>query len=173
MRGFNPVSPAVQLRRRPIDEIFDSTSPNLHERDHHSAKKLHIPSHPNHHSHHTGAHQTGANYIESSPSIRSQISQKSDIFSHAASHASHVPSRVSIVKKEFYSDVVAGLTASQGSLSLVTALLAGFAFAGLSSVSVEEYERAPDWVAYLYPIVATSTIASSLYTSICCAVLEQ
>ena len=38
---------------------------------------------------------------------------------------------------------------------------------------MEEYKNAPNWVAVLYPIATTLTIALSFYTSICCAVLEQ
>eukprot|EP00391_Amoebophrya_sp_Ameob2_P006501 CAMPEP_0178993582 /NCGR_PEP_ID=MMETSP0795-20121207/6783_1 /TAXON_ID=88552 /ORGANISM="Amoebophrya sp., Strain Ameob2" /LENGTH=372 /DNA_ID=CAMNT_0020685657 /DNA_START=57 /DNA_END=1175 /DNA_ORIENTATION=+ len=72
-----------------------------------------------------------------------------------------------------YSDVLTGLTGSQGSISLVTALLAGFNFAGLSGVSREEYEQAPAWAAFVFPVVTGISIALSLYTSICCAILEQ
>lgn len=152
MLGFNPISPSVQLRRRPIDDIFDAASPPVLR----NAKPL---------DH--AALRTSNPFLDASPSAHSYRSHRSDGGLSAAA------SRVSIVKKEYYSDVVAGLTASQGSLSLVTALLAGFAFAGLSSVSVDEYNAAPQWVAYLYPVVATVTIATFLYTAICCAVLEQ
>ncbi|CAD7934636.1 unnamed protein product [Amoebophrya sp. A120] len=72
-----------------------------------------------------------------------------------------------------YSDVLTGLTGSQGSISLVTALLAGFAFAGLSSVSREDYETGPAWASYSFPVVTGISIALSLYTSVCCAILEQ
>lgn len=76
-------------------------------------------------------------------------------------------------KEASYSDVMLGLTSAQGSLSMLTAYLAGCALQAASVVPADEINAAHWTIAYGYTIAIGVTITGCLYVSICCALLEQ
>jgi len=81
-----------------------------------------------------------------------------------------------ITQKQPCSKVVEGLTHSQGSIALISALLSGFAFQALTTLTVEYDELETDWKRVIYIafcIVTSLTIASFLYVAVSCSLLEQ
>ena len=72
-----------------------------------------------------------------------------------------------------YVNVVEGLTASQGSLSIASALFAGFGFAGLSSVTQAEYNAVHPVFVWAYAAATVLSITSNLYVCGICTILEQ
>jgi len=77
--------------------------------------------------------------------------------------------------KASYSKVVEGLTHSQGSIALISALLAGFAFQALTTLDItyEELEGERKAVYVCFAVTACFTIASFLYIAVACSMLEQ
>ena len=75
-----------------------------------------------------------------------------------------------------YSEVMLGLTESQGSLALISALLAGFSFQGLSTVDFDYAltEDGPHAVLQiLFAVCISISIALNLYVAVCCTILQQ
>ena len=69
-----------------------------------------------------------------------------------------------------------GLTESQGSLALISALLAGFSFQGLSTVDFDYDHETSGPAATLQIAFAISIslgIALQLYVAVCCTILQQ
>ncbi|GMI43886.1 hypothetical protein TrCOL_g187 [Triparma columacea] len=78
--------------------------------------------------------------------------------------------------KEPTSKVVEGLTHSQGSIALISALLSGFAFQALTTLTIEYDDLENDYkkgVYIAFIIVTSLTIASFLYVAVACSLLEQ
>ena len=72
-----------------------------------------------------------------------------------------------------YSTVVDALSGAQGTISVISALQAGFLYAGLSSVQLDDFDGVRDSLSYSFSVVSTATIAVNLYVTVCCAILEQ
>ncbi|GMH79347.1 hypothetical protein TL16_g12813 [Triparma laevis f. inornata] len=74
-----------------------------------------------------------------------------------------------------YSKVVEGLTHSQGSIALISALLSGFAFQTLTTMTVE-YSALSDMkkvVYVIFSLLSCLTISSFLFVAVSCSMLEQ
>ena len=72
-----------------------------------------------------------------------------------------------------YSKVMLGLTDSQGSLALISALLAGFSFQGLSTMDFGSYDDTPVLLQEAFAITISLSIALNLYVAVNCTILEQ
>lgn len=72
-----------------------------------------------------------------------------------------------------HSEEVEKLSGSQGVLSVISALVAGFSFAGLTSVSKEEYESVHVVLRYTFPVINSLTICLYFFVCVICAILEQ
>ena len=69
--------------------------------------------------------------------------------------------------------MVEGLTGAQGTLAVISALLAGFAFSGLTAVTPEDAERVHPTIAMLYYTTTTVSVAVQLFVCVVCTLLEQ
>ncbi|GMI22666.1 hypothetical protein TeGR_g873 [Tetraparma gracilis] len=78
--------------------------------------------------------------------------------------------------KKPMSAVVEGLTHSQGSIALISVMLAGFAFQGFTTQDFD-YDELPSGylksVYVLFSITTSLTIASFLFVAVSCSMLEQ
>ena len=74
---------------------------------------------------------------------------------------------------EPYSAVVEGLTGAQGTLAVISALLAGFAFSGLTAVTKEDAAEVYTWVYTSYYVTTTVSVAVQLFVCVVCTLLEQ
>lgn len=72
-----------------------------------------------------------------------------------------------------YSEVVEELTGAQGTLAVISALLAGFAFSGLTAVTLEDAASVPRAISALYYITTTVSVAVQLFVCVVCTLLEQ
>ncbi|GMI09779.1 hypothetical protein TrVE_jg10213 [Triparma verrucosa] len=74
-----------------------------------------------------------------------------------------------------YSKVVEGLTHSQGSIALISALLSGFAFQALTTMTVEfsSLSEAKKVVYIMFSLLSCLTISSFLFVAVSCSMLEQ
>ncbi len=72
-----------------------------------------------------------------------------------------------------YVDTVVGLTSSQGSLALASALFSGFSLAGLSSVDWDELRQTHIVIHWAYTVTTALSITMNLYVCGTCTILEQ
>jgi hypothetical protein len=74
-----------------------------------------------------------------------------------------------------FSKVVEGLTHSQGSIALIAALLAGFAFQALTTLTItyDELDNTKQVIYICFSITTCLTIASFLFVAVSCSMLEQ
>ena len=86
-----------------------------------------------------------------------------------------IPGHYGGVEKASFSKVVEGLTHSQGSIALIAALLAGFAFQALTTLSItyDELNYTRKVLYIIFSVSCTITIASFLYVAVSCSMLEQ
>lgn len=87
-----------------------------------------------------------------------------------ASPASSVPGSQA---QDHKSAFVLGLAESQGTLAVVSALLAGFSYSGFCSVTREELERAHYIVQYAFSLSNALSASMALFVTIVCSLCEQ
>ncbi|GMH63833.1 hypothetical protein TrRE_jg6605, partial [Triparma retinervis] len=72
-----------------------------------------------------------------------------------------------------YSEVVQELTGAQGTLAVISALLASFAFGGLTCVDPPSTSGVSPLVVGVYYVVTTVSIALQLFVCVVCTLLEN